>query len=217
MKKQTLLKTITVAGAVAATMSLSACDMHISFGQKNPSQEQEQNQGQEQQDENEGETVAQEETESTSSDSATSSDSTSSDSSTDGTSSDSTTSSGGSTDSDSSTSASDSDSSSSSSSSSSGSDDGYQGPRIGEEGVELDEDGTGKIPADVLEEDIVHAYKKQGTTVDDVDCYSDLRIYGHRGSQSCTVTAMGKKHYGTVKVTSATQSGIYYSLEFPQI
>ncbi|MGO2526075.1 MAG: hypothetical protein ACTIB7_03905, partial [Brevibacterium aurantiacum] len=111
-----------------------------------------------------------------------------------------------------------SDSTSSGSSSSSGTtDNGYQGPRIGEDGVELDADGNGKIPADVLEADIKNAYAKQGTTVDTVDCYSDLRIFSHSGSQNCTVTAAGKNHYGTVKITSASQSGIGYSLEFPNI
>ena len=107
--------------------------------------------------------------------------------------------------------------SSGSSSSSSTTDNGYQGPRIGEDGVELDADGNGKIPADVLEGDIKNAYAKQGTTVDTVDCYSDLRIFSHSGSQNCTVTAAGKNHYGTVKITSASQSGIGYSLEFPNI
>ncbi|WP_181274620.1 hypothetical protein [Brevibacterium oceani] len=68
-----------------------------------------------------------------------------------------------------------------------------------------------------MEKDITNAYAKRGTTVDTVDCYADLRIMAHRGSQSCTVTAAGKKHYGTVKVTSASQSGIGYSIEFPNI
>ncbi|MDN5772425.1 MAG: hypothetical protein L0H43_01375, partial [Brevibacterium aurantiacum] len=122
-----------------------------------------------------------------------------------------------STDSSSASSASGSSTSNGSSSSSGTTDNGYQGPRIGEDGVELDADGNGKIPADVLEADIKNAYAKQGTTVDTVDCYSDLRIFSHSGSQNCTVTAAGKNHYGTVKITSASQSGIGYSLEFPNI
>ena len=162
MKTTALLKTITVAGAVAATLTLSACDMHISFGQEGPGQEQSQGE--------DAETSASPNTSSNSS---------------------------------------------GSSASSTTENDGDQGPRIGEQGVELDADGKGKIPADVLEEDIANAYAKQGTTVDTVDCFSDLRIYSHRGSQNCTVTALGKKHYGTVKITSASQSGISYSLEFP--
>lgn len=185
MKTNALLKTITVAGAVAATFTLSACDMHVSFGQESSGQEQEstgQQQGHDQ-DENNGAPGAQDQETSTSSSSSTSNG---------------TTSSGGPTDSGSTT-----------------ENDDYQGPRIGEDGVELDQDGNGKIPAGVLEDDIANAYAKQGTTVDEVDCYGDLRIYSHRGSQSCTVTAAGKKNYGTVKITSATQSGIGYSLEFP--
>lgn len=208
MKTNTLLKTITVAGAVAATLTLSACDMHISFGSEDTRQ---------------GETAANPEEAGTepTEETAAEEPAPASDSGQD-----STTSSGGSTDSGSATSASDSGSSSSGSSSngssSSGSrstteNDGYEGPRIGEDGVELDRDGNGKIPADVLEADIVDAYAKQGTTVDNVDCYSDLRIYSHRGSQSCTVKAAGQNHYGTVKITSASQSGIGYSLEFPNI
>lgn len=229
MKAQTLLKTITVAGALAATLTLSACDMNITFGPEDQGQEQGQEQdGQQEQPTEETETTAEE----PASDSGSSSDSAGSGSTgtTDnGTTDNGTTGSGGSTDSSSASSASDSSasngsastgsSSSNGSSSSSGTtgDSGYQGPRIGEDGVELDADGNGKIPADVLEADIKNAYAKQGTTVDTVDCYSDLRIFSHRGSQNCTVTAAGKNHYGTVKITSASQSGIGYSLEFPNI
>ena len=219
MKAQTLLKTITVAGALAATLTLSACDMNITFGPEGQGQEQD---GQQAQQTDDTETTAEE----PASDSGSTSDSA-------GSGSTGTTGSGGSTDSSSTSSASgsststgssstgsssSSDSTSSGSSSSSGTtDNGYQGPRIGEDGVELDADGNGKIPADVLEADIKNAYAKQGTTVDTVDCYSDLRIFSHSGSQNCTVTAAGKNHYGTVKITSASQSGIGYSLEFPNI
>lgn len=228
MKAQTLLKTITVAGALAATLTLSACDMNITFGPESQGQEQGQEQdGQQDQQTESTETTAEE----PASDSGSASDSTGSGST--GTTDNGTTGSGGSTDSSSASSASgsstsngssstgsssSSDSTSSGSSSSSGTtDNGYQGPRIGEDGVELDADGNGKIPADVLEADIKNAYAKQGTTVDNVDCYSDLRIFSHSGSQNCTVTAAGKNHYGTVKITSASQSGIGYSLEFPNI
>ncbi|SMX74803.1 hypothetical protein [Brevibacterium aurantiacum] len=233
MKAQTLLKTITVAGALAATLTLSACDMNITFGPEGQGQEQGQEQdGQQAQQTEDTETTAEE----PASDSGSTSDSAgsgSSGTSDSGTTDNGTTGSGGSTDSSSASSASgsstsngssstgsssSSDSTSSGSSSSSGTtDNGYQGPRIGEDGVELDADGNGKIPADVLEADIKNAYAKQGTTVETVDCYSDLRIFSHSGSQNCTVTAAGKNHYGTVKITSASQSGIGYSLEFPNI
>ena len=231
MKAQTLLKTITVAGALAATLTLSACDMNITFGPEGQGQEQGQEQdGQQAQQTEDSETTAEE----PASDSGSTSDSGSAGSGStgttdNGTTDNGTTGSGGSTDSSSASSSSDSStstgSSSSSGSTSSGSssssgttgDSGYQGPRIGEDGVELDADGNGKIPADVLEADIKNAYAKQGTTVDTVDCYSDLRIFSHSGSQNCTVTAAGKNHYGTVKITSASQSGIGYSLEFPNI
>ncbi|MGO3180688.1 MAG: hypothetical protein ACTIJR_14235 [Brevibacterium linens] len=231
MKAQTLLKTITVAGAVAATLTLSACDMNITFGPEGQGQEQGQD-GQQAQQTEDTETTAEE----PASDSGSTSDSAgsgSSGTSDSGTTDNGTTGSGGSTDSSSASSASgssasngssstgsssSSDSTSSGSSSSSGTtDNGYQGPRIGEDGVELDADGNGRIPAEVLEADIKNAYAKQGTTVDTVDCYSDLRIFSHSGSQNCTVTAAGENHYGTVKITSASQSGIGYSLEFPNI
>ena len=233
MKAQTLLKTITVAGALAATLTLSACDMNITFGPEGQGQEQGQEQnGQQAQQTEDTETTAEE----PASDSGSTADSGSAGSGSTGTTDNGTTDNGttgsaGSTDSSSSSSSSDSSTStgsstgssngstSSGSSSSSGTtgDSGYQGPRIGEDGVELDADGNGKIPADVLEADIKNAYAKQGTTVDTVDCYSDLRIFSHSGSQNCTVTAAGKNHYGTVKITSASQSGIGYSLEFPNI
>ena len=236
MKAQTLLKTITVAGALAATLTLSACDMNITFGPEGQGQEQGQEQdGQQAQQTEDTETTAEE----PASDSGSTSDSGSAGSGSTGTTDNGTTDngatgSGGSTDSSSASSSSgsytsngssstgtssSSGSSSNGSSSSSGTtgDSGYQGPRIGEDGVELDADGNGKIPADVLEADIKNAYAKQGTTVDTVDCYSDLRIFSHSGSQNCTVTAAGKNHYGTVKITSASQSGIGYSLEFPNI
>ncbi|WP_169251546.1 hypothetical protein [Brevibacterium sp. 'Marine'] len=222
MKAQTLLKTITVAGALAATLTLSACDMNITFGPEGQEQEQGQEQdGQQAQQTEDTETTAEEPaSDSGSTSDSAGSDSTGSDSTgtTDnGTTDTGTTGSGGSTDSASASSASDSSTSNGSSSSSGTTDNGYQGPRIGEDGVELDADGNGKIPADVLEADIKNAYAKQGTTVDNVDCYSDLRIFSHSGSQNCTVTAAGKNHYGTVKITSASQSGIGYSLEFPNI
>ncbi|MDN5660702.1 MAG: hypothetical protein L0G72_08045 [Brevibacterium aurantiacum] len=233
MKAQTLLKTITVAGALAATLTLSACDMNITFGPEGQGQEQGQEQdGQQAQQTEDTETTAEE----PASDSGSTSDSAgsgSSGTSDSGTTDNGTTGSGGSTDSSSASSASgsstsngssstgsssSSDSTASGSSSSSGTpDNGYPGPRIGEDGVELAAAGNGKIPADVLEADIKNAYAKQGTTVDTVDCYSDLRIFSHSGSQNCTVTAAGKNHYGTVKITSASQSGIGYSLEFPNI
>lgn len=217
MKAQTLLKTITVAGALAATLTLSACDMNITFGPEGQGQEQGQEQdGQQAQQTEDTETTAEE----PASDSGSTSDSAgsgSSGTSDSGTTDNGTTGSGGSTDSSSASSASGFSTSSGSSSSSGTTDNGYQGPRIGEDGVELDADGNGKIPADVLEADIKNAYAKQGTTVDTVDCYSDLRIFSHSGSQNCTVTAAGKNHYGTVKITSASQSGIGYSLEFPNI
>lgn len=197
MKTQTLLKTITVAGALAATLSLSACDMHISFGPEGQGQEQ-QGQPAQSEDAQNPETDTTQAAEEPTSESHSSSTSTS-DSAADGSTSNGTSSSG----------------SSSSGGSAAGED--YQGPRIGEEGVELDLDGNGRIPADVLEKDIKHAYAEQGTTVDTVDCYADLRITARRGSQNCTVTAAGKNHYGTVKITSASQSGIGYSLEFPNI
>ncbi|HJF75708.1 MAG TPA: hypothetical protein K8V63_03040, partial [Brevibacterium linens] len=215
----------------AATLTLSACDMNITFGPEGQGQEQGQEQdGQQAQQTEDTETTAEE----PASDSGSTSDSGSAGSGStgttdNGTTDNGTTGSGGSTDSSSASSSSvsststgtssSSGSSSNGSSSSSGTtgDSGYQGPRIGEDGVELDADGNGKIPADVLEADIKNAYAKQGTTVDTVDCYSDLRIFSHSGSQNCTVTAAGKNHYGTVKITSASQSGIGYSLEFPNI
>lgn len=197
MKTQTLLKTITVAGALAATLSLSACDMHISFEPEGQGQEQ-QGQPAQSEDAQNPETDTTQAAEEPTSESHSSSTSTA-DSAADGSTSNGTSSSG----------------SSSSGGSAAGED--YQGPRIGEEGVELDLDGNGRIPADVLEKDIKHAYAEQGTTVDTVDCYADLRITARRGSQNCTVTAAGKNHYGTVKITSASQSGIGYSLEFPNI
>jgi hypothetical protein len=181
MKTNILLKTITVAGA--ATLTLSACDMHISFGQEGQEQSQGQSQEQDQQGQD-SETSANPDETSANPDEAGQNPN---------------------------------EADSASTSNSTTENDGYQGPRIGEDGVELDADGYGKIPADVLEKDIKNAYAKQGTTVDTVDCYADLRILAHRGSQSCTVTAAGKKNYGTVKITSATQSGISYSLEFPRI
>ena len=217
MKAQTLLKTITVAGAVAATLTLSACDMNITFGPEGQGQEQGQDGQQEQQTEDTETTAEEPASDSGSTSDSGSAGSGSSGTSDSGTTDSGTTGSGGSTDSSSASSASDSSTSSGSSSSSSTTDNGYQGPRIGEDGVELDADGNGKIPADVLEADIKNAYAKQGTTVDTVDCYSDLRIFSHSGSQNCTVTAAGKNHYGTVKITSASQSGIGYSLEFPNI
>lgn len=222
MKAQTLLKTITVAGAVAATLTLSACDMNITFGPEGQGQEQGQDGQQEQQTEDTETTAEEPASDSGSTSDSGSAGSGSSGTSDSGTTDSGTTGSGGSTDSSSASSASGSSTSSDStssgsSSSSSTTDNGYQGPRIGEDGVELDADGNGKIPADVLEADIKNAYAKQGTTVDTVDCYSDLRIFSHSGSQNCTVTAAGKNHYGTVKITSASQSGIGYSLEFPNI
>ena len=217
MKTTALLKTITVAGAVAATLTLSACDMHISFGQEGPGQEQSQGEegpGQEQSQGEEG--PGQEQSQGQDAETSANPDEEGQASADSGSPAAQEPAPGSGTDS--SSSASDSNSSASSSNSSASStteNDGDQGPRIGEQGVELDADGNGKIPADVLEEDITNAYAKQGTTVDTVDCFSDLRIYSHRGSQNCTVTALGKKHYGTVKITSASQSGISYSLEFP--
>ena len=222
MKAQTLLKTITVAGAVAATLTLSACDMNITFGPEGQGQEQGQDGQQEQQTEDTETTAEEPASDSGSTSDSGSAGSGSSGTSDSGTTDSGTTGSGGSTDSSSASSASDSSASNGSastgsSSSSYSTSSGYQGPRIGEDGVELDADGNGKIPADVLEADIKNAYAKQGTTVDTVDCYSDLRIFSHSGSQNCTVTAVGKNHYGTVKITSASQSGIGYSLEFPNI
>lgn len=220
MKTPNLLKTITVAGALAATLTLSACDMHISFGQDDTRQDEASTNPGEAESEPTEETVAEESApgsdagqDSTSaSDSTTAADSTSAgDSGTSGTSTSGGTSTSPGTDTDSSASTSTADSDSGASGS------GSSGEGTGSEGVDLDDQGNGTIPAADLEADIKNAYADKGVYVDLVECRYDLRIIAKRGSTNCEVTDSGKTHYGTVKVTSVTSAGVGYQLEFPNI
>lgn len=201
MKTTKIFRSITVAGAVAAALSLSACDMNISFGDPNQNQTETQ----------EGQEVAaspdeQEAAETKAPVTEDSPDSSSSQGSS---------SSGGygttSSESDSSSSASGtSTSAGEGSSSSSGEHASADDP-----GLEIDEHGNGTIPASLLEKDIKKAYSKQGTTIDEVECLNDLMIISKKGSASCNVTAYGEKRYGTVKVTSVSGNYVGYSLDFP--
>lgn len=81
-------------------------------------------------------------------------------------------------------------------------------------GFSLDEDGTGVIPADILEEDIREAYANQGTTIEAVECSNDMHVWNETGSSSCTVTAGGEEHYGVAKVVSVSGQQVEYELEF---
>lgn len=84
-------------------------------------------------------------------------------------------------------------------------------------GFTLDENGNGKIPVAVLEEDITQAYEDQGTAIDSVDCFSDMHVYDKSGSQSCDVVVAGEEYYGVVKVTDVVGQNVYYELEFAGI
>lgn len=202
MKTTKIIRSLTVAGALAAALSLSACDMNISFGP----QEQDQNEAQTQtespapeeaaipEDVQTGETETNDPATGDSPDSSASQGSSSSD----GYGTSSSSSSGTST------------SAGEGSSSSSGENAGASDP-----GFDIDENGNGTIPASLLEKDIEKAYSEQGTTVDEVECLNDLMVISKRGSASCNVTAYGEKRYGTVKVTSVSGSNVGYSLDFP--
>ncbi|GAA1926675.1 hypothetical protein GCM10009689_01740 [Brevibacterium antiquum] len=198
MKTTKIIRTITVAGAVAAALSLSACDMNISFG----TPEQEQTQGQEPDEtsanpdeQQEVATPAEEAPEESESNDAAAGDSPDSSSSQGSSSSD-----GYST----------STSAGEGSSSSSG-----EHASVDDPGFDIDEHGNGTIPASLLEKDIEKAYSKQGTTVDEVECLNDLMVISKQGSASCNVTAYGEKRYGTVKVTSVSGNYVGYTLDFP--
>lgn len=204
MKTTTIVRSITVAGALAAALSLSACDMNISFG--DPKQDQTETQEADQvsanPDEQEGaetNTPVTEETPDSSSSQGSSSSGGYGTSSSDADSSD-----ADSSDADSPTSVGEG------SSSSGGEHAGADDP-----GFDIDENGNGTIPASLLEKDIKKAYSKQGTTVDEVECLNDLMIISKKGSASCNVTAYGEKRYGTVKVTSVSGNYVGYSLDFP--
>lgn len=200
MKTTKIIRSITVAGAVAAALSLSACDMNISFG--DPNQEQTETQ--------EGDEVAANPEEQ---DDAATPEEDAPDESPDSSSSQGSSSSHGYGTSSSDASSSSEGTSTSTgegSSSSSGEHAGTNDP-----GFEIDENGNGTIPATLLEKDIKKAYSKQGTTIDEVECLNDLMIISKKGSASCNVTAYAKKRYGTVKVTSVSGNYVGYSLDFP--
>ena len=205
MKTTKLIRSITVAGALAAALSLSACDMKVSFGptEQNGSDSHQPDEVAANPEEAQTNDPITEDSPDTSSSQGTSSGY--------GTSSDEgSTSSDGSSSSGASTSAGSSSSSSEGSSSSSGENTGASDP-----GFDIDEHGNGTIPASMLEDDIRDAYSKQGTTIDEVECLNDLMIISERGSASCNVTAHGEKRYGTVKVTSVTGANVHYKLDFP--
>lgn len=84
-------------------------------------------------------------------------------------------------------------------------------------GFTLDENGNGKIPVAMLEDDITQAYKDQGTAIESVDCSSDMYVYDKSGSQSCDVVVAGEEYYGVVKVTDVVGQNVYYELEFAGI
>ena len=198
MKTTKIIRTITVAGAVAAALSLSACGMNISFG----TPEQEQTQGQEgdetsanPDEQQEAATPAEESPEESESNDAAA---------------------GGSPGSSSSQGSSSSDGYSTSTSAGEGSSSSSgEHASADDPGFDIDEHGNGTIPASLLEKDIEKAYSKQGTTVDEVECLNDLMVISKQGSASCNVTAYGEKRYGTVKVTSVSGNYVGYKLDFP--
>lgn len=207
MKTTKIIRSITIAGAFAAALSLSACDMSISFGP--PDQEQTQESEEVAANPEESETDEPESDDAATEDSPDSSSSQSSSSSDDNATS--------SSDSDSTTGSDSSSSSSGTSTSAGGGSSSSGGEHAGADdpGFEIDENGNGTIPASLLEKDIKKAYAKQGTTVDEVECLNDLMIISQKGSASCNVTAYGEKRYGTVKVTSVSGNYVGYSLDFP--
>ncbi|WP_029089482.1 hypothetical protein [Brevibacterium album] len=95
--------------------------------------------------------------------------------------------------------------------------DGGSAAGSGEGGFSLDENGTGTIPAEVLEEDIRAAYQKQGTVIEAVECSNDMSVWNETGSASCTVTAGGRDYYGVAKVVSVSGQQVQYELEFAGI
>lgn len=201
MKTTKIIRSLTIAGVFAAALSLSACDMNISFDP--PDQDQNEAQTQAESPEPEGaanpeevQTGEAETNDPATEDSPASS--ASQDSSSSGGYDASSSSSGTST------------SAGEGSSSSNGEHAGANDP-----GFDIDENGNGTIPASLLEKDIEKAYSKQGTTIDEVECLNDLMIISKKGSASCNVTAYGEKRYGTVKVTSVSGSYVGYSLDFP--
>lgn len=206
MKTTKLIRSITVAGTFAAALSLSACDMHVTFGdpQQNQNESQSQNETPQPPEEGANPEEAQQGEVETNEPAAGDSPGTSS--------------SQGSSSSDGSGASSSSSSSSSGTSASAGegsSSSSGEGSEADSPGFDIDENGNGTIPASLLEKDIKNAYAKQGTTVDEVECLNDLMIISKRGSASCNVTAYGKKRYGTVKVTSVSGANVGYSLDFP--
>lgn len=203
MKTTKIIRSLTVAGALAAALSLSACDMNISFGPQDQDQNQTQPESPELEEAANPEEVQTGETETNDPATGDAPDSSASQGSS---SSDGYGTSSSSSDSGTSTSAGEG------SSSSSGENAGASDP-----GFDIDENGNGTIPASLLEKDIEKAYSEQGTTIDEVECLNDLMIISKRGSASCNVTAYGEKRYGTVKVTSVSGSNVGYSLDFPGI
>lgn len=86
----------------------------------------------------------------------------------------------------------------------------------GDESVHLDEDGSGKLPKNVLEVDIADLFvNKYDIDVDDVECTADAVMIAGHGSITCDIHTPDRTYYGMVIIDQDEGELFRYTLEFP--
>lgn len=84
--------------------------------------------------------------------------------------------------------------------------------------IKLNKEGTGTIPAEAIEADILDLMKnKYDMNVTSVKCYDDVRVYQGRGSASCELKTPDGPYYGTVIVKEIKGDMIKYEIKFPNL
>lgn len=87
-----------------------------------------------------------------------------------------------------------------------------------DDGMKVDKEGDGTIPAASLEADLIDLFEnKFDMKVKKAECTRDMEVIKWYGFETCNVTTKEKTYYGTVKLIDHKDKMIKYELVFPGI
>lgn len=87
-----------------------------------------------------------------------------------------------------------------------------------DDGMKVDKEGDGNIPAASLEADLIDLFEnKFDMKVKKAECTRDMEVIKWYGFETCNVTTKEKTYYGTVKLIDHKDKMIKYELVFPGI
>lgn len=85
-----------------------------------------------------------------------------------------------------------------------------------DDGIKVNKEGDGKIPAASLEADIDDLFtNKFDMKVTKVECRDDMKVIDWWGLTSCEVHTKKKTYFGTVKLVDRKDNMIKYEVKFP--